>query len=239
MLSVVCFILLWTFTETERNEKLPFTLGIFGYSCLSWVKALIRATPCLFFQAFCKRMALPRHCSELSRLTSVLCVLGFGSDSSPAVPQQALQDVRGPRRAEDRPLDASVFEVAAVDLVGTEPLFYPLLDAVPLGESHGARSRGEAVIHKVHSVLKQGWDRDSGGWGGKVIRVRPVQTLPQWLPFKIDSETALLIVRRKKSYQKDWKSIFKSCPKELVRPLKNKAFQTANASLKDTWSFED
>ncbi len=81
------------------------------------------------------------------------CVLAFASDSSPAVSEQALQDVRGPWRAEDGPLDASVFEVAAVDLVGTEPLFDSLLDAVTLRETHGARSRGETVIHEIHSVL--------------------------------------------------------------------------------------
>lgn len=77
----------------------------------------------------------------------------FDSDSSPAVPEQALQDVRGSWCAEDGPLDASVFEVAAVDLMGTEPLFDSLLDAVALGEAHGARSRGETVVHKVHRIL--------------------------------------------------------------------------------------
>lgn len=76
-------------------------------------------------------------------------------DSSPAVPEQALQDVRRPWRAEDGPLDASVFEVAAVDLVGAEPLFDSLLDAVALGEAHGARSRRETVIHEVHRVLNR------------------------------------------------------------------------------------
>lgn len=86
---------------------------------------------------------------------SDLCVLVYAYDSSPAVSEQALQDVRRPWRAEDGPLDASVFEVAAVDLVGTEPLFDSLLDAVALGEAHGARSRGETVIHKVHSVLNR------------------------------------------------------------------------------------
>lgn len=79
----------------------------------------------------------------------------FSSDSSPAVSQQALQDVRGPRCAEDGPLDAPVFEVAAVDLVGAKPLFDSLLDAVTLREAHRARSRGETVIHKVHSVLNR------------------------------------------------------------------------------------
>lgn len=77
------------------------------------------------------------------------------SDNSPAVSQQALQDVRGPRRSEDGPLDATVFEVAAVDLMGTEPLFDSLLDAVSFGEANGARSRRETVIHKVHSVLNR------------------------------------------------------------------------------------
>lgn len=67
-----------------------------------------------------------------------------------------MQDVRGPRRAEDGPLDASVFEVAAVDLVGAEPLFDALLDAVALGEAHGSRPRREAVIHEVHGVLSVG-----------------------------------------------------------------------------------
>ena len=81
------------------------------------------------------------------------CVLV--SVGSPAVPKQALQDVGRSRRAEDGPLDAPVFEVAAVDLVGTEPLFNPLLDTVALGEAHGARSRGETVIHEVHRVLKE------------------------------------------------------------------------------------
>lgn len=74
---------------------------------------------------------------------------------SPAVPQKALQDVGGPRRAEDGPLDAPVFEVAAVDLVGTEPLFDSLLDAVPLGETYRAGSRRETVIHEVHGILQE------------------------------------------------------------------------------------
>lgn len=74
---------------------------------------------------------------------------------SPAVPQKALQDVGGPRRAEDGPLDAPVFEVAAVDLVGTEPLFDSLLDTVPLGETYGAGSRRETVIHKVYGILRE------------------------------------------------------------------------------------
>lgn len=91
----------------------------------------------------------------------------LGSVGSPAVSQQALQDVGGPRRAEDGPLDASVFEVAAVDLVGAQPLLDSLLDAVALWEAHGARSRGEAVIHKVHSVLSRETtgegDRAEGG----------------------------------------------------------------------------
>ena len=98
---------------------------------------------------------LPPDCSKLSRLMSALSVLEVGSDGSPAVPEQALQDVRGPWRAEDGPLDAPVFEVAAVDLMGTEPLFDSLLDAVALGEAHRARTRGETVIHEVHSVLKR------------------------------------------------------------------------------------
>lgn len=103
---------------------------------------------------------------------SVLCILVLGSDSSPAVPEQALQDIRWPWRAEDRPLDASVFEVAAVDLVGTEPLFDSLLDAVALGEAHGARSWGETVIHKVHRVLN-GDKRETveGGEGKKRVRL--------------------------------------------------------------------
>lgn len=66
-----------------------------------------------------------------------------------------MQDVRGTWRAEDGPLDASVFKVAAVDLMGTEPLFDSLLHTVTLGKAHGARSRGETVIHKVHSVLNK------------------------------------------------------------------------------------
>lgn len=75
---------------------------------------------------------------------------------SPAVSQKALQDVGGPGRAKDGPLDASVFEVAAVDLVGAEPLFDALLDAVGLGEAYRARTWREAVIHKVHRILKEG-----------------------------------------------------------------------------------
>lgn len=78
-----------------------------------------------------------------------------------------MQDVGGPRRAEDGPLDASVFEVAAVDLVGAEPLFDALLDAVSLGEANGARTWREAVIHKVHRILKKG---RGGGKGGVKIR---------------------------------------------------------------------
>lgn len=77
-----------------------------------------------------------------------------------------MQDVGGPRRAEDGPLDASVFEVAAVDLVGAEPLFDALLDAVGLGEADGARAWREAVIHKVHRILKEGravGERERGG----------------------------------------------------------------------------
>lgn len=95
------------------------------------------------------------HINErsVSRLISVPCALVFGTDSSPAVSQQALQDVRGSWRAEDRPLDASVLEVAAVDLMGAEPLLDSLLDAVSLREAHRARSRGKAVVHKVHRVL--------------------------------------------------------------------------------------
>lgn len=84
------------------------------------------------------------------------------TSSSPAVSEQTLQDVGGPRRAEDGPLHASVFEVAAVDLVGAQPLFDSLLDAVTLWEAHGAWSRGETVIHKVHSVLKQRTRRETG-----------------------------------------------------------------------------
>lgn len=76
---------------------------------------------------------------------------------SPAVPQKPLQDVGGPWRAEDRPLDAPVFEVAAVDLVGTEPLFDSLLDTVPLGETYGAGSRRETVVHEVHGIL---WEKE-------------------------------------------------------------------------------
>lgn len=86
---------------------------------------------------------------------SVLCVLGFCSESSPAVPEQALQDVRGSWGAEHGPLDASVFEVAAVDLVGAEPLFDALLDAVALGEADGARSRRETVVYEVHRILNR------------------------------------------------------------------------------------
>lgn len=85
---------------------------------------------------------------------SVPRVPGLCSEGSPAVPEQALQDVGGSRRAEDGPLDASVFEVAAVDLVGAEPLFDALLDAVALGEADGAGSRGETVVHEVHGILK-------------------------------------------------------------------------------------
>lgn len=82
-----------------------------------------------------------------------------------------MQDIRGPWRAEDGPLDAPVFEVAAVDLVGAEPLFDPLLDAVALGEAHGARSRGEAVIHEVHRVLKRG-ERETAGGGERKVTGR-------------------------------------------------------------------
>lgn len=74
-------------------------------------------------------------------------------DDSPAVSKQSLEDVRGPWRAEDGPLDTSVFEVAAVDLVWAQPLFDSLLDAVALRETHRARSRRETIVHKVHRVL--------------------------------------------------------------------------------------
>lgn len=80
----------------------------------------------------------------------------FCYNSSPAVSKESLEDVGGSRRAEDGPFDTSVFEVAAVDLVGAQPLFDSLLDAVPLGEAHGMRSWGETVIHKVHRVLNKG-----------------------------------------------------------------------------------
>lgn len=60
----------------------------------------------------------------------------FGCGDSPAVSEQTLQNVRGPWRSEDGPLDASVFKVAAVDLVGAKPLLNSLLDAVTLGETH-------------------------------------------------------------------------------------------------------
>lgn len=79
----------------------------------------------------------------------------FCCDNSPAVSKEPLEDVRGPWRAEDGPLDATVFEVAAVDFMGTQPLLDALLDAVPLWETHGARPRGKAVIHKVHRVLAE------------------------------------------------------------------------------------
>lgn len=78
-----------------------------------------------------------------------------------------MQDVGGPRRAEDGPFDTSVFKVAAVDLVGTQPLFDALLDAVALGEAHGARSWGETVIHEVHRVLeKYKGEKEMAGWRG-------------------------------------------------------------------------
>lgn len=80
----------------------------------------------------------------------------FCSNSLPAVSKKSLEDVGGPRRAEDGPFGASVFEVTAVDLVGTQPLFDSLLDAVALREAHRMRSRGETVIHKVHRVLNKG-----------------------------------------------------------------------------------
>lgn len=88
-------------------------------------------------------------------LLCVQCILVLCCDNSPAVSKQPLEDVRGPWRAEDRPLDVAVFEVAAVDFVGTQPLFDPLLDAVPLWETDRARARGKAVIHKVHRVLAE------------------------------------------------------------------------------------
>lgn len=66
-----------------------------------------------------------------------------------------MQDVRGPWCAEDRPLDAPVFEVVAVDLMGTEPFLDSLLDAVAFGEAYGARSWGETVIYKVHGILNR------------------------------------------------------------------------------------
>lgn len=89
------------------------------------------------------------------------------SDSSPAVSQQPLEDVRRSRRAENGPLDASVFEVAAFDLVGAEPLFDSLLDAVALGEAHRTRPRGETVVHKVHRVLIEGEKGHGRGWSVK------------------------------------------------------------------------
>lgn len=79
----------------------------------------------------------------------------FRCVSSPAVAEKSLQDVRGPRRAEHGPLDSSVFKIAAVDLVGTQPLFDPLLDAVALREADGLGSGRETVIHKVHGVLNK------------------------------------------------------------------------------------
>ena len=119
---------------TERNENVPLTLSSVNAS----------KSFCTYTRSLC--------------LDSHDC----GFDSSPAVSEQALEDVGGPRRAEHGPLDASVFEVAAVDLVGAEPLFDALLDAVAFGEAHGARSRGEAVVHKVHGVLN-GWRQWEGG----------------------------------------------------------------------------
>lgn len=79
----------------------------------------------------------------------------LGADSSPAVSQQPLQDIGGSRCAEDGPLDAPVFEVAAVDLMGTEPFFDSLLDTVALRKSHRTGSWGETVIHEVHRVLRE------------------------------------------------------------------------------------
>lgn len=74
--------------------------------------------------------------------------------SSPAVTQKSLQDVRWARRAENRPLHPTVSEVAAVDFLGTKPLFDPVLDAVVLREAHGLWTRRETVIHERHCVLK-------------------------------------------------------------------------------------
>jgi len=95
-------------------------------------------------------------------LINLPCVTVFVfCDSSPAVSKQPLEDVRGPWRAEDGPLDTSVFEVAAVDLVRAKPLLDSLLDTVTLRKTHRARSRGETVIHKVDRVLNKD-DRNSG-----------------------------------------------------------------------------
>lgn len=74
----------------------------------------------------------------------------FRCISLPAVSKKSLEDVRGPWCAEHGPLDSSVFEIAAVDLVGTQPLFDSLLDAVALWEADRSRSGGKTVIHKVH-----------------------------------------------------------------------------------------
>lgn len=74
-------------------------------------------------------------------------------DCSPAVSKESLKDVGGTWCAKDGPFDTSVLEIAAIDLLGTEPLFDSLLNAVTLGKAHRARSRGETVVHKVHGVL--------------------------------------------------------------------------------------
>ena len=54
----------------------------------------------------------------------------------PAVSQESLQYVRGAGRPEHTPLDTTLFEVVAVDLVWAEPLLDSLLDAVTLRKAY-------------------------------------------------------------------------------------------------------
>ena len=46
-------------------------------------------------------------------------------------------------------------EDGAVDLVRPQPLSHTLLDAVTRREAHRRRPGGEAVVHKVHTVLQR------------------------------------------------------------------------------------
>lgn len=58
---------------------------------------------------------------------------------------------------EDGPRSAVVPEDRAVDFMGPQPLFHSLLDAVTHWKADRCRSGGEAVIHKVHTILQGPW----------------------------------------------------------------------------------
>lgn len=78
---------------------------------------------------------------------------------------------------EDRPRSAVVPEDRAVDFVGPQPLFHSLLDAVAHWEADRCRPGGEAVIHKVHTILQGPWPDTQAGQGSLRPRMIPLYLL--------------------------------------------------------------